>query len=441
MKHFLKTTVIIILSTYLITIAQSCKKKPTIPTLTTVSVSGITQTSAISGGNITDDGGAEVNSRGVCWGTTHNPVAGVNGTEDGSGTGVFTSNITGLTLNTAYYARAYATNSEGTGYGNEVSFSTISVSLATIRTDYVTSVTLIAATSVGYIEYNGGGIITASGFCWSTSQNPTIADNITTDGALETGNISSYITGLTANTTYFIRAYVTNNAGTAYGSQLSFKTALEFSTIIFNPDLSYGTVSDIDGNTYNTIQIGAQTWMAENLKTTKFNDGTSIPLVTEVQDWTALSTPGYCWYNNETDYTKGYGALYNWFAVNPGNLCPIGWHIPSDDEWTVFADFLGGLDAANAKIRETGTTHWQSQISDATNISGFTALPGGCRFWNGQFSGFGNSIYLWSGTEYLQSGGLSLDWMYMNYDGITFSGSGRGNNSANGALSVRCLKD
>ena len=133
--------------------------------------------------------------------------------------------------------------------------------------------------------------------------------------------------------------------------------------------------------------------MAENLITTRLNDGTSIPNITEDQNWTTLTTPGYCWYNNETNYTKGYGALYNWYTVNTGKLCPTGWHVPSDNEWTVFVDFLGDMDLANPKIRETGTTHWQSLTSDATNISGFTALPGGCRFWDGQFNGFGIMVY------------------------------------------------
>ena len=212
---------------------------------------------------------------------------------------------------------------------------------------------------------------------------------------------------------------------------------MEFSEIIFNPDLTYGSVSDIEGNIYKTIQIGTQTWMAENLITTRLNDGTSIPEVTEDQNWTALTTPGYCWYNNETNFTKGYGALYNWHAVNTGKLCPSGWHVPSDNEWTVFVDFLGGMDAANAKIRESGTTHWQSIASDATNISGFTALPGGTRFSDGQFNGFGILMYFWSSTEYYQSGGLTLEWMYFN--------DGRVNSpvpaEATPALMTGCLYD
>jgi len=442
MKNFLKILAIVSLSIGFILIVQSCKKNPTIPVVTTLNISGITHTGAVFGGNITSDGGSEVTDRGVCWGTTHNPtLSSSDKTSEGSGIGNFTINVTDLIANTTYYVRAYATNSEGTGYGNEVSFITSQAPLATIRTSSVYSITLTMAIVGTFITEDGGETITASGICWGTMQNPTIADNTTTDGCLETRcSHITYLTALTANTTYYIRAYVTNNAGTAYGNQLNFTTASGFSPIIFNPALSYNTISDIDGNTYKTVQIGTQMWMAENLKTTKFNDGTSIPLVTEDQNWRTLSTPGYCWYNNETNYTKGYGGLYNLYAVKTGNLCPVGWHVPSENEWTILADYLGGMGPANAKIRETGITHWQSLSSDATNVSGFTALPGGCRFWNGQFANLGIAIYLWSSTEYGQNL-WGLEWDYMkNWEGTGF-GSGTGTQGANSGLSVRCLKD
>jgi uncharacterized protein (TIGR02145 family) len=154
-------------------------------------------------------------------------------------------------------------------------------------------------------------------------------------------------------------------------------------------------VTDGDGNVYNTVTIGTQIWMKGNLKTMKFNYGTSIPNVTDNTTWAGLTSAAYCWYNNDAaTYKTTYGALYNWYAVdvasNDGkNVCPAGWHIPSDAEWTTLTDYLGGASVAGSKLKETGTTHWLSPNTGATNESGFTALPGGGHSRNG------NIIYHW----------------------------------------------
>ena len=136
----------------------------------------------------------------------------------------------------------------------------------------------------------------------------------------------------------------------------------------------------MDGNTYNTIMIGTQTWMKENLKTTTFNDGTSIPLETDATKWAALTSSGYCYYNNdEATYKDTYGVLYNWYTVNTGKLCPSGWHIPIEADWTNLTTFLGGENGAGGKLKESGTSHWINPNSGATNETKFTALPGGER--------------------------------------------------------------
>ena len=140
------------------------------------------------------------------------------------------------------------------------------------------------------------------------------------------------------------------------------------------------SIKDIEGNVYKTIAIGKQVWMTENLKTTKFNDGTSIPMVTENEAWIKLTTPAYSWYNNDSTANKNtYGALYNWYTVKTNKLCPAGWHVPTDAEWVALITYLEGFTVAGGKMKEKGIEHWKSPNEGATNETGFTALPGGYR--------------------------------------------------------------
>jgi uncharacterized protein (TIGR02145 family) len=159
-------------------------------------------------------------------------------------------------------------------------------------------------------------------------------------------------------------------------------------------------VTDIDGNKYKTIVIGTQTWMAENLKVTKLNDGSPVPNVADGMQWVRLSTPGYCWYaNNETDNRDTYGALYNWYAVNTGKLAPAGWHVATQDEWTNLINYLGGEEKAGGKMKEAGLVYWNSPNADATNVSGFSARAGGGRdcFCSGTHQ-LMNKGYWWTAT-------------------------------------------
>ena len=192
------------------------------PTVITTAISSITETSASSGGNVTSDGGLSVTVRGVCWSISPNPTTADSKTTDGSGTGSFTSSLTGLTPNTLYYVRAYATNSVGTSYGNQLSFTTLA-NLPTLTTSPVISITQTTATSGGNISSDGGAAITARGVCWSTTANPVVTGSHTTDGT-GTGPFVSNINGLTGGTLYYVRAYATNIVGTSYGNQLTFTT-------------------------------------------------------------------------------------------------------------------------------------------------------------------------------------------------------------------------
>ena len=202
------------------------------PTVVTVSVSEVTETTAVTGGNVTSDGGGEVSARGVCWSTSQEPTVEGSHTTDGIGTGEFVSNLTDLNDNTTYYVRAYATNEQGTSYGEQMSFTTVKhIDLPEVTTVEPTEIATTSAKTGGNVTSDGGGEITAKGVCWSTSQNPTLSDSFSTDG-IGLGEYLSIINGLTINTTYYVRAYATNEAGTAYGEEFSFTTLCDLPTVI-----------------------------------------------------------------------------------------------------------------------------------------------------------------------------------------------------------------
>jgi len=194
---------------------------------------------------------------------------------------------------------------------------------------------------------------------------------------------------------------------------------------------------DWDGNTYGTVRIGNQVWMAENLKVTHYRDGTPITPVTDPGEWTALTTEAYCIYNNNTsNELDTYGALYNWYAVTNGhNIAPEGWHVPTDDEWTTLTNHLGGAGVAGEKLKETGTNHWNSPNTGATNESGFTALPGGYRTNNGNYYVLGTYGYFWSATE---SSSSTAWYRILNYGD---SDVGRVSQLKRFGFSVRCVRD
>lgn len=506
---------------------SSCKKEE-IPVVTTTAVSGVTTTSAVSGGNVTDDGGADVTARGVCWGTSANPTVSGSKTTDGTGTGSFSSNLTGLTPGTKYYVRAYATNSVGTAYGNEVEFTATAIVGASVTTNAVTVFSYTTATAGGNVTATGGGDVTAKGVCYGTAANPSVSGAHTTDGT-GIGAFTSSLTGLTPGTRYYVRAYATNSAGTQYGTQVEFTTLA-----VGDPDLTTGSVSaitdvsatiggnvtadnggaisargfcwstdenptvddesvaaalgngtgeftanisglvmgtpyyvrayatnsagtsygeqvtfntllrDADDNLYEVVRIGSQVWMAENLATTVFNNDTPIPTVATGAEWVALSGPGFCWYDdNQTVNKPLYGALYNWFAASNANLCPTGWHVPTDGEFKTLEIALGMssavADGSNWRGSNQGTqmkssSGWTS--GNGTNSSGFDAMPGGFRYFDGgPFYHVGNIAYFWTSSDDVGS----RAWMRQldkDHDNVF-----RSNAEKVAGKSVRCIRN
>jgi uncharacterized protein (TIGR02145 family) len=170
------------------------------------------------------------------------------------------------------------------------------------------------------------------------------------------------------------------------------------------PPMPTGSVTDVEGNVYPTIVIGKQEWMVLNLKTTTYNDGTPIPNVADGPTWANLVTDAYAWYDNDAVANEAlYGALYNWYAVDTGKLCPAGWAMPSQDNWGALADALGGDVGAGGPMKEPGTVHWQAPNAGATNLSGFSALPAGMRNVAGSFDQMGQVTLWWTSDEKLIS--------------------------------------
>jgi uncharacterized protein (TIGR02145 family) len=405
-----------------------------LPELLTAVVSEIAYATAISGGSILDDGGAAVTSRGVCWGTKSNPTILENKTSDGTGTGNFTSNLTGLTHGTTYHIRAYATNSTGTSYGNELIFTTLKI-LPVVTTSEVLDVSQTTALIRSIVNSNGGSGITARGVCWGTESGPVI-DGWHTENGTGEGSFDSFLTDLLPETRYFVRAYAVTEAEITYGNELDFVTAEGLGPINFNAVLTYGSVTDIEGNNYKTIRIGNQTWMAENLRTTKYNDGESITIVENPQGWSTQAAPAYAWYANTPSLYKDIcGALYNWHAVSTGKLCPEGWHVPSSTEYADLMTFLGGGTDTGGKIKEAGTGHWEEPNAGATNESGWTGLPSGRINEMGSTMSYGYVGYWWTSTEFNSARANNI---MLHYDFVFID---KNNYDKRNGMAVRCLKD
>jgi len=245
----------------------------------------------------------------------------------------------------------------------------------------------------GEVLSEGDGTLIARGFCIDILPEPDTNSSCFYEGNA-TGTFSITIYQLTPNTTYYVRAYATNSFGTSYGEEKQFTTK---DNQLYTPG---GGVTDIVGNSYPTVIIGTQEWMAENLRTELFSDGNPIYLEEDNTLWRTDGDmyPLYCLFDNNGNLDPKYGYLYNWLTVSR-NPCPSGWHVPSDSEWQVLIDFLGGDNVAGGKLKATGFQYWARPNTGATNESGFNALGGGYRRNNGTFNYFSTHGYWWSSTS------------------------------------------
>lgn len=294
--------------------------------------------------------------------------------------------------------------------------------LPSISTTEVSELGLLTATSGGNITADGNADITARGVCWADHENPVLADHFTSDGT-GIGSFTSNLSGLVPGTKYYLRAYATNSKGTQYGEPVIFTT---FSVV------------DFDKNLYHSVKIGTQEWLAENLKVTHFQNGDIIPNITADAEWSTLTSPGYCSYNNLSSNMNTYGGLYNFYtAKDIRNVCPAGWHVPVMDEWITLFSFLGNEFTADVRLREAGILHWTKETG-ADNSTGFTMLPGGNRESDGRFFNLQTRANVWSSLENVENGVYSGWLIGMEWDKSQIRSNPYGRSYG---ASIRCIKN
>jgi uncharacterized protein (TIGR02145 family) len=356
------------------------------------------------------------------------------------------SDISSLSANTEYHFRLKTSNAVGVTYSNDMTFTTLGAA-PTISTTVSSGTTNSGATLNGTINANGFsstvtfeyGLTTVYGSLTNAIQSPVTGNS--------NSNVSARLTGLASGTIYHYRVKAVNSVGTTYGSDVTFTTP--------------SPINDVDGNTYNVVAIGAQVWMAENLKSTKYNDGTPIPNITVDATWAALATGAYSDYNNTSSNSTTYGRLYNWYTVdnnsatkaasNGGkNVCPTGWHVPSSDEWTTLTDYLtnngygyGGIGILIAKsmasISGWNTDPTAGNVGNdqaSNNSSGFAAVPSGFRNSSGLYSGIGSNALWWGSTANSSVSATNRTISYDYNDVFRYA-----INIKQSGFSVRCLKD
>jgi uncharacterized protein (TIGR02145 family) len=392
-KVYIRLSLAILVLTGLSLISSCVSDDPIlISEIITTEVSKVTPTSLTTGGTITAVPGAQITSRGVVWSRGPEPTIGKLSsiTNDGTGAGSFQSELTGLSL-VKYYIRAYAIVNNTTYYGNEVAFdlSSIIPKLSSLSsTEFTTNSANVQTT----IDYTWLDPITEKGICWGTSVAPTIDKSNTIAVAEPSLNFTITLSNLTKNQVYYARAYAVNQLGVFYGNSVQM--------LILSPP-AFGQVEDIDGNKYKTVLVGTKTWMAENLKVTKYSDGTQIPALFNANEFKNTGEGAYTAYIGSEGNVQSVGYLYNGYARSSDrNVCMNGWRVPGSEDWQELADVMGGMETAGGRLKAISNL-WKSPNLAATDESGFSGLPGGsycsvCLSNTGSYADFGTDGYWWS---------------------------------------------
>jgi uncharacterized protein (TIGR02145 family) len=326
--------------------------------------------------------------------------------------------VTGLTNGTAYTFTVVATYSVGSSVASAASTAVTPSTVPSAPTSVVATAGNSSA-SVAFVAptNNGGSALTG----YTVTSNP--------NGIIAFGSTSPInVTGLTNGTAYTFTVVATNSVGSSVASTVS-------SAVIPFFLCGTSTFSDIDGNIYNTVLIDNQCWMSENLKTSRYRNGGSIPNVTDGTAWSNSTTGAWSYYNNDVLNNAIYGKSYNWYTTLGDTLCPTGWGVPTDAEWTTLTTYLGGESVAGGKMKTIGTAYWESPNTGAINLSGFSALPGGFRNIYGSFYDISFNAFFWSATE--------VDAFFAWYRFLYFSSGfvNRSNSDKSLGASVRCLRD
>jgi uncharacterized protein (TIGR02145 family) len=394
-----------------------------VPTAVTTAVSAVTNNSATINGTVNaKNSSATVTFEyglTTAYGTSitaiQSPVSGNTNTS-------VSANLTGLAQGTTYHYKVKAISAGGSAEGTDQTFITGQPPTAT--TTNATAVSSTGATLNGTVNANNLSTTVTFEYGTTTSYGTTVnASQSPVSGNTSIG-VSAVITGLSPSTIYHFRVKCNSTGGAIDGNDQTFITSATLTT-----------VTDYDGNIYNAVQIGTQVWMQSNLKAARFNNGIYVPNLTYGGDWGGSSSAACCDYNNSPTNSVTYGKLYNFSAaIDVRNLCPTGWHVPTDDEWLTLINYNGGNNGAGDKLKEAGANHWSSG-NNATNSSGFTALPGGYRFAAGDpFSNIGFSGSWWTSTIY--SSAYSFAYSLVNNTSV----ADRFSANMGYGYSVRCIK-